>query len=111
MATELPPHEQVRHQQLGLNSALYLPLLRGDDEYGQTYAINDPMASRLQELSRQHGTDTAATTAALLGLPEIWGDALVADGIWQQRVAHWLADINRSGVRAAMAHLHKADTA
>jgi len=29
-AIELPPHEQVRHQQLGLNSALYLPLLRGD---------------------------------------------------------------------------------
>jgi serine phosphatase RsbU (regulator of sigma subunit) len=29
-AIELPPHEQVRHEQLGLNSALYLPLLRGD---------------------------------------------------------------------------------
>ena len=33
-AGELPPHEQVRHQQLGLNSALYLPLLRGDDCVG-----------------------------------------------------------------------------
>jgi GAF domain-containing protein/DNA-binding response OmpR family regulator len=33
-AVELPPHEQVRHQQLGLNSALYLPLLRGDDCVG-----------------------------------------------------------------------------
>jgi GAF domain-containing protein/DNA-binding response OmpR family regulator len=30
----LPPHEQVRHQQLGLNSALYLPLLRGEDCVG-----------------------------------------------------------------------------
>lgn len=98
-------------EHLALAAAAWCRFLRGDDEYGQTYAINDPMASRLQELSRQHGTDTAATTAALLGLPEIWGDALVADGIWQQRVAHWLADINRSGVRAAMAHLHKADTA
>ena len=29
-AVELPPHEQVRHEQLGLNSTLYLPLLRGD---------------------------------------------------------------------------------
>jgi len=29
-AIELPAHEQVRHEQLGLNSALYLPLLRGD---------------------------------------------------------------------------------
>ncbi len=28
-ATELPPHEQARREQLGLNSALYLPLLRG----------------------------------------------------------------------------------
>ena len=33
-AVELPAHEQVRHQQLGLNSALYLPLLRGDDCVG-----------------------------------------------------------------------------
>ena len=33
-AVELPPHEQVRHQQLGLNAALYLPLLRGDDCVG-----------------------------------------------------------------------------
>ena len=29
-AIELPPHEQARHEQLGLNSTLYLPLLRGD---------------------------------------------------------------------------------
>ena len=29
-AVELPPHEQARHEQLGLNSTLYLPLLRGD---------------------------------------------------------------------------------
>ncbi len=33
-AVELPPHEQIRHQQLGLNSALYMPLLRGDDCVG-----------------------------------------------------------------------------
>jgi GAF domain-containing protein/sensor histidine kinase YesM len=33
-AVELPPHEQVRHEQLGLNAALYLPLLRGDDCVG-----------------------------------------------------------------------------
>ena len=29
-AIKLPAHEQARHEQLGLNSALYLPLLRGD---------------------------------------------------------------------------------
>jgi len=29
-AVELPAHEQARHEQLGLNSTLYLPLLRGD---------------------------------------------------------------------------------
>ena len=29
-AIELPPHERVRHEQLRLDSALYLPLLRGD---------------------------------------------------------------------------------
>ena len=33
-AVELPPHEQTRHQQLGLNSAVYLPLLRGNDCVG-----------------------------------------------------------------------------
>jgi GAF domain-containing protein/CheY-like chemotaxis protein len=47
-AIELPPHEQVRHQQLGLNSSLYLPLLRGDECVGvlvlgskQANAFND----------------------------------------------------------------------
>ncbi len=29
-AIPLPAHEKVRHEQLGLNSALYLPMLRGD---------------------------------------------------------------------------------
>ena len=29
-AIDLPPHERVRHEQLGINSALYLPLMRGD---------------------------------------------------------------------------------
>ena len=29
-AIALPAHEQIRHEQLGLNSTLYLPLLRGD---------------------------------------------------------------------------------
>jgi GAF domain-containing protein/CheY-like chemotaxis protein len=33
-ATELPSHERMRHEQLGLNSTLYLPLLRGDDCVG-----------------------------------------------------------------------------
>ncbi|MBL8377134.1 MAG: GAF domain-containing protein [Burkholderiales bacterium] len=33
-AIELPPHEQVRHQQLGMNSSLYLPLLRGESCVG-----------------------------------------------------------------------------
>ncbi|MDH4114102.1 MAG: GAF domain-containing protein, partial [Burkholderiaceae bacterium] len=33
-AVELPAHELVRHEQLGLNSALYLPLLRGDECVG-----------------------------------------------------------------------------
>ncbi|MGL6112506.1 MAG: GAF domain-containing protein, partial [Rubrivivax sp.] len=33
-AVELPPHEKVRHQQLGLNSALYLPLVRSADCVG-----------------------------------------------------------------------------
>jgi fructuronate reductase len=93
-------------EHLALAAAAWCRFLRGDDERGHAYEINDPMASRLQGLSRKHGADTAATTAALLGLPEIWGDALVADSNWRQRVAHWLAYINHSGVRAAMAHLH-----
>jgi GAF domain-containing protein len=58
MAAELPPHEQVRHQQLGLNSALYLPLLRGDECVGvlvlgskQANAFN-PQAIALAESFR-----------------------------------------------------------
>ncbi len=47
-AIELPAHEQARHEQLGLNSTLYLPLLRGDACVGvlvlgskRAYAFSD----------------------------------------------------------------------
>jgi fructuronate reductase len=92
-------------EHLALAAAAWCRFLRGVDERGQAYAIHDPIAAQLQELARRHAFDNAATTTALLSLPAIWGDTLVSDAIWQQRVTHWLNCIDKLGVLGAMAQL------
>ena len=59
-AIELPAHEQARHEQLGLNSTLYLPLLRG--EYGR-YG-NPTQESAERKLALLEGGDAALLFAS-----------------------------------------------
>lgn len=99
----------ARIEHMALAAAAWCRFLRGIDERNQSYAIHDPMAPLLQDLAQRHAGNAAATTAALLGLPVIWGDVLVSDSIWRQRVTHWLAVINRLGVRMAMAQIETQD--
>ena len=98
-------------EHLAFATAAWCRFLRGVDETGGSYTINDPMAAELQERARRHAGDAAATAAALLGLTAIWGQTLASDGSWRQRVAHWLAHIDGSGVRAAMARLQTGNNA
>jgi len=100
---QLQAGDSVEH--MALAAAAWCRFLRGVDERNLSYAIQDPMAPLLQDLAQRHAGDAEATTNALLGLPVIWGDALVSDAIWRHRVTHWLAVTNSHGVRGAMDQL------
>jgi mannitol-1-phosphate/altronate dehydrogenase len=82
--------------------------LRGSDEKGQPYALNDPLAGRLQELARATAGDAPATVRALGTLPEIWGATLPNDAAWLARVQHRLERIDAIGLLAALEEVKDA---
>jgi fructuronate reductase len=91
------------YERLAFSAAIWMRYLRGVNETGQPYVINDPMAERLQALAVAHQASDSASVQALGTLPEIWGDALPHDAQWLARVNHWLTQINEQGVLAALA--------
>ena len=91
------------YERLAFSAAIWMRYLRGVDEKGQAYVINDPMAVRLQALAAANAGSDAATVQALGTLPEIWGDALPHQPAWLARVTHWLVQINQRGVLPALA--------
>lgn len=93
-------------ERLAFAAAAWMRYLRGIDEQGQPYAINDPMAETLKALALAHSGDAAATVQALGTLPAIWGEALPQQAHWLARMTHWLAQINQRGVLAALDQLH-----
>jgi fructuronate reductase len=90
------------YERLAFSAAIWMRYLRGVNETGQPYVINDPMAERLQSLAVAHQASDSASVQALGTLPEIWGDALPHDAQWLARVNHWLTQINEQGVLAAL---------
>ncbi len=98
------------YERLAFSAAIWMRYLRGVDEKGQPYAMKDPMAARLQALALANAGDgagndpgrEAATVQALGTLPEIWGDTLPEQQAWLARIHHWLVQINRLGVLAAL---------
>ena len=93
-------------ERLAFAAAAWMRYLRGSDEQGQGYVINDPMVGQLQALALAHAGDAAATVQALGSLTDIWGDVLPQQAHWLARVTHWLAQINRDGMLAALVQLH-----
>ena len=90
-------------ERLAFAAAAWLRYLRGVDESGQTYAINDPMAAQLQALALANAASPADSVQALGRLPDIWGGQLPQNTVWLARVTHWLGQINQLGVLAAVA--------
>lgn len=91
------------YERLAFAAAIWMRYLRGVDEKGQPYVINDPMAQRLQALAVANARSDEATVQALGTLPEIWGNVLPQEAPWLARVNHWLVQINQRGVLAALA--------
>lgn len=103
-------HASHTVERLAFAAAAWMRYLRGSDEQERPYAMNDPMADTLHALALAHASDAAATVQALGTLPAIWGEALPHNTQWLARVSHWLAQINRHGMLAALDLLstHKA---
>lgn len=90
---------------LAFAAAAWMRYVRGSDERGQVYAMNDPMAGELKALALAHAGDVAATVRALGTLTAIWGEALPQDAHWLDKLSQRLADIERLGVLGALLKL------
>jgi fructuronate reductase len=93
-------------ERLAFAAAAWMRYLRGADENGKRYAMNDPMANELHALALAHAGDATAAVQALGTLAAIWGDALPIDSAWLDRITHWLAQINARGLLRALAQLN-----
>lgn len=90
---------------LAFAAAAWMRYVRGSDEQGRSYAMNDPMAGELQALALAHAGEAAATVQALGTLRVIWGEALPVNTHWLALVARQLDLIDRLGILAALAQL------
>ncbi len=90
---------------LAFAAAAWMRYVRGSDESGQAYAMNDPMAGELQALALARAGDAAASVQALGSLPAIWGEVLTRDQRWLALVTRRLDAIDRLGVLAALEQL------
>lgn len=90
---------------LAFAAAAWMRYVRGSDEQGNAYAMNDPMAGELQALALAHAGDAAASVQALGTLPVIWGEVLPHNARWLALVARQLDRIDQLGVLAALAQL------
>ncbi len=90
---------------LAFAAAAWMRYVRGNDEHGKSYAMNDPMAGQLQALAQAHAGDAAATVQALGTLVAIWGEVLPQDARWLAQVTRHLDNIERLGMLAALARL------
>jgi fructuronate reductase len=92
-------------ERLAFAAAAWMRYLRGSNEQGITYVMNDPMADQLQALALAHAGDAAATVQALGTLKTIWGEVLPQDTAWLARVTRRLAQIDQFGMLGALAQL------
>jgi fructuronate reductase len=90
---------------LAFAAAAWMRYVRGCDESGRAYAMNDPMAGALQALALAHAGDAAASVQALGTLPAIWGNVLPENERWLALVTRSLDAIHRLGVQAALVKL------
>ena len=92
-------------QRLAFCAAAWMRYLRGMDEQGRVYQLNDPMADKLQALAQAHAGDAPASVAALGTMQNIWGGSLAQHQAWHTEVTQQLERINRQGIFGALAGL------
>lgn len=85
---------------LTLTVAGWFRFLRGEDEQGQPFTINDPRADELQRLARLGGTDPRP----LLGLTDLFGDLRQSEAFVAQ-LTRFLEHLDADGARATLARV------
>jgi fructuronate reductase len=104
----LPPsvlggmRQGLPYQRLAFAAAAWMRYVRGVNEQGQAYALNDPLGPQVQELANASLGDAAASASALCGLAAVWGSELPLMPAWVDAVTHWLVAIEREGVLPAL---------
>ncbi len=93
---------------LAFAAAAWMRYVRGHDEHGQPYAMNDPLAGDLRALALANAGDPTASVQALGTLPAIWGSELPGHGEWLGRVAQHLSRIDTLGMLPALASVSSA---
>jgi len=89
-------------ERLAFAAAAWIWYLRGTDEKGHMYPLNDPMAGTLQELAQRHAGDAGAMVDAIGRLPIVWNETLSRHEGWLARLTYWLTQINQRGVTEAL---------
>jgi fructuronate reductase len=99
----LPHLQQGRiPKRLAFAAAAWMRSLRGVDEAGQAYTIDDPLADTLRALVLQHAGEPEALVQAMRSLTSVWGEDLSRHPGWWAAVAHALSDIERLGLLGAL---------
>ena len=94
------------YQRLAFAAAAWMRYLQGVNEQGTAYALNDPMAARLQALALSNIDDAAATANAIGTLTEVWGSELPRHPVWLKAVTRWLGVIQQQGILAALGQVN-----
>ncbi len=87
---------------LAFAAAAWMRSLRGVDEAGNTYRIDDPLAETLCPLARQHAGQPEAAVQAIRAIASVWGEELSGHADWWSAVARALGEIERRGLLGAL---------
>ena len=99
---------RLPYQRLAFAAAAWMRYVRGVDEQGKAYALNDPLGEFVQKIATTHQGNAAATAQALCAITSVWGPELPGIPAWVDAVTHWLTVIERDGILVALAQLNPA---
>ncbi len=87
-----------RFELLALCVASWMRFVKGVDEQGKEYVINDPLRSELVRLVSS-SPEGEQRVAALLSLNEVFGDDLPDNTLFRERVTHYYQLLLQSGAK------------
>jgi fructuronate reductase len=86
---------------LALGVAAWFVFLRGRADDGSTFAINDPMASRLTSLAENAGSSAESLVHALLGCRDVFDSELASNEAFRVALIEGVTQLN-GGARVAI---------